>query len=97
MKMLMMFGAGVGDGGDFILAVVALRSPHRNRFRIQLWLLTALADGLCRPFFIFWLWMLLLMLHCCCCHLSIVVGHRRLHLLVIGDCAAAGVVILPQQ
>jgi len=97
MKMLMMFGAVVGAGGDFILAVAALRSPHRKRFRIRLWLLTALADELCRPFFIFRLWLLLLMLHCCRFRLSIVVGHRRLRLLVIGDCAAAGVVILPQQ
>jgi len=82
MKMMMMFGAD----GNYILTVVALRSPNMKGFRIWLRFLAALVDELCGPFFIFRLWLFLLLLHRCRYCFSIVVRHRKLRLLFIGDC-----------
>jgi len=45
--------------------VLTLRSPHRKFFRIQLWLLVALADELLCPLSISWMRLLLLLLHRC--------------------------------
>jgi len=78
----MMFGAD----GNYILAVVVLRSPNRKGFHIRLRFLAALVDELCGPFFIFRLWLFLLLLYCCRYCFSIVVRHRKLLPLIIGDC-----------
>jgi len=82
MKMMTMFGAD----GNYILAVEALRSPNRKGFRIWLRFLAALVDELCSPFFIFRLWLFLLLLYRCRCCFSIIIRHRKLLPLVIGDC-----------
>ena len=86
---MVILGDSIATGRNFILSVLALRSPNMKRFRIRLRLLAALADELLCPLSISWPRMLLLLLHlchCCCCIIVIVVvlflflllGHQQL-------------------
>ena len=92
---MVMFGDGIAAGRNFILSVLALRSPNMKSFRIRLRLLVALADELLYPLSISRPRMLLLPLHrchCCCCIIVIAVvlilflslGHQQLLPLSLG-------------